>query len=246
MTEHAFSYKVDWNEQEVVKIEKKRTEFVIKTDQEKIFSSKAVIVAAGAVENELKVKGEKEFTNQGVSYCAICDGFLFTEKEVVVVGGGYSALEAALYLSNIAKKIYLIHRRDSFRAELEIVEKVKSNSKITLFLNSVVIEIGGKKRVEKVIIQKLSDNSQKELLVQAVFPCVGLTPYSHFIHQLGVCDFQNYIRVKTDCSTSVPGLFAAGDIARSEEKKIKQIVTAISEGAVAAQSAIRYLNQIKK
>ena len=241
MTEHACHYEIDWQFEELIKLEKKESEFIIKTNGGKIFASKAVIIAAGAIENKLGIKGEAEFTNTGVSYCAICDGFLFRNKEVAVVGGGYSALETALYMSNVASKVYLIHRRDSFRAEKEIAERVKNDPKIVLFLNSILTEIKGEKTVEKIVINQ--PTGQKELAVRAVFPCIGLLPYSQFVHQLGICDHQNYITIKEDGSTSVPGLFAAGDVARSTEKKIKQIVTAVSEGAVAAQSVIEYLKQ---
>src|SRR5205085_6802588 len=116
-------------------------------------ASKTIIVASGASENKLGIKGEKELTNRGVSYCAICDGFLFRGQEVVVVGGGYSALETALYLSNITSKVYLVHRRDDFRAEKEIVEKVKDNCKIVLLLNSVLVEIKGQNKVEKLVMR---------------------------------------------------------------------------------------------
>ncbi|CAG8792091.1 9138_t:CDS:2 [Cetraspora pellucida] len=195
------------------------------------FMTKTVIIASGTIENELGVPGEKEFTNQGVSYCAICDG------------GGYSALEAALYLSNLASKVYLIHRRDNFRTEREIVERVEKNPKIILITNSVVKEICGQDKVEKLIIHRLDNNRERELPVEAVFPQIGLSPLSGFAHQLGVCDPQCYIKIKEDCSTEIIGLFAAGDAARSHPEKIKQIVTAAAEGAVAAQAVIKYLEK---
>jgi len=200
-----------------------------------------VIIASGAIENKLGIKGEKKFTNCGVSYCAICDGFLFRNQEVAVVGGGYSALETALYMSNVASKVYLIHRRDSFRAEKAIVERAQNDPKITFFLNSIPTEIKGEAAVESIIINH--PQGEKELAVRAVFPCIGLLPYSKFAHQLGIRDHQNYIAIKEDCSTVVSGLFAAGDVARSTKKKIKQIVTAVAEGAIAAQAVIEYLNQ---
>jgi thioredoxin reductase (NADPH) len=162
------------------------------------------------------------------------------------VGGGYSALETALYMSNVASKVYLIHRRDSFRAEKEIVERVKNDPKIALFLNSIITEIRGQEAVEEVIIQKAKDSCRLQKLsvsVQAIFPCIGLLPYSEFVHQLGICDHQHYITIKDDCSTAIPGLFAAGDVARINENKIKQIVTAVAEGAIAAQSVIKYLDK---
>src|SRR4051794_28655084 len=242
MTEHAKYYKIDWQIQEVLQLTKQDNNFILKTNEKNIFTSKAVIIASGAVENKLGIKGEKEFTNRGVSYCAICDGFLFRDKEVAVIGGGYSALETSLYMSNVTSKVYLVHRRESFRAEKEIVEKVKNNPKIFLFLNSFLKEIQGKKGVERVIIS--NKDGEKVLEVKAVFPCIGLLPYSDFTHELGICDSQNYIAINDDCSTAVPGLFAAGDVARMNQKKIKQIVTAVAEGAIAAQSVIKYLEKL--
>ncbi|CAG8497058.1 4403_t:CDS:1 [Ambispora leptoticha] len=241
MTEHAKYYEIDWEQGEVTKVEKKNKRFIVKTNEANIFNSKAIIIASGAIENKLKIKGEEELTNLGVSYCAICDGFLFREKVVVVVGGGYSALETVLYMSNIASKVYLVHRRTDFRAGKEIVEKVKNNSKIVIFSNSILDEIVGNQKVEKVIISNLISNEISELSTDAVFPCIGLSPLSNFTHELGICDQQNYIFIRDDCSTLVPGLFAAGDVARNNENKIKQIVTATAEGAIAAQSVIKYL-----
>ena len=217
---------------------------MVKTSEGNSFIGKAIIIASGAIENELGIKGEKEFTNLGVSYCAICDGFAFRGKEVVVVGGGYSALETVLYMSNVASKVYLIHRRAEFRAEKEIVIKAKNNPNVTFFLNSVLTEVRGGKVVEEVIVSNLVGQKNK-LLVSGVFPCIGLSPFSSFAHQLGICDSEKYVAIREDCSTSIPGLFAAGDVARQSEKKIKQIVTAVAEGAIAAQSVISYLKKEK-
>jgi len=244
MTEHTKYYEVDWKQEEVSKLEKKEKEFGVSTNEGNTFTGKTIIIASGAIENKLGIKGEREFTNLGVSYCAICDGFLFRGKDIAVVGGGYSALETALYMSNVASKIYLVHRRTDFRAEKEILATAKSNSKIIFLLNSVVTEIQGNEAVEKIIVNNSTDNKDSELLVNAVFPCIGLSPFSNFAHELGICDQQNYIAIADDCSTKIPGLFAAGDVARANEKKIKQIVTAIAEGAIAAQSAIKYLEKV--
>lgn len=241
MTNHVKSYEIDWKYEEVIRLRKEEGKFILKTVEENIFTSKSVIVASGAIEKELSIKGEREFFNLGVSYCVICDGFLFRGKNIAIVGGGYSALEAALYMSNIASKVYLIHRSSEFRVEKEILENAKNDPKITFFLNSFLTEIKGKNSVEKVVFK--DEKGKKELLVSAVFPCIGLSPLSDLVHELGVCDQQKYIKIKEDCLTSIPGLFAAGDVARANEKKIKQIVTAVAEGAIAAQYAIKYLKE---
>jgi thioredoxin reductase (NADPH) len=225
----------------VIKLKKEGGKFVLKTAEKNTFTSKSVIVASGTIEKELNVEGEEKFFNLGISYCVICDGFLYRAKNVAIVGGGYSALEAALYMSNIANEVYLIHRASDFRVEKEILGRVKNDPKITFFTNSFLVKIEGQKTVEKIIFK--SGEKIEMLTVGAVFPCIGLSPLSDLVHELGVCDQQKYIRIKEDCSTSVPGLFAAGDVARTNEKKIKQIVTAVSEGAVAAQYAIKYLKE---
>ncbi|CAG8544599.1 6696_t:CDS:10, partial [Racocetra fulgida] len=227
-----------------LKLEKKEKNFIVKTGEGNNFTSRAIVIASGAVEKELGIEGEKKFTNLGVSYCAICDGFLFRNQEVAVVGGGYSALETALYMSNVAKKVYFIHRRSEFRAEPEIVIQAQNNLKIIFLLNSVLTEIQGSEAVEKVLVSNLANNEKSELLVKAVFPCIGLAPFSSFAHELGVCDQENYIAIKDDCSTAVSGLFAAGDVARPTPNKIKQIVTAVAEGAIAAQSDFVVLENI--
>ncbi|KLL02778.1 MAG: thioredoxin reductase, partial [Mycoplasmataceae bacterium CE_OT135] len=212
------------------------------------YSSKAVIIASGTVENKLKVPGEEEFTNFGVSYCAICDGFLFRDKVVAVVGGGYSACEAALYLSNVAKKVYLIHRREQFRVDQEIEQQIKQNPRIKLILNTTISEIGGEtekqKKITHLILKNLQEKNEK-LVVNALFPCIGLLPYTNFLHNLDVCDGNyHYVVVNEKCATKIPGLFAVGDVIHPE--RIKQIVTAAGDGAVAAQAVTEYLRKISK
>jgi thioredoxin reductase (NADPH) len=221
--------------------------FEIKTKNATYFS-RTTIIASGTVENKLRVPGEQEFTNFGVSYCAICDGFLFRNKIVAVVGGGYSACEAALYLSNIAEKTYLIHRREEFRVDQEIKQQIKNNSQIKLVLNSVISKIGGEtekqKKLTHLILKNLKEFQENKLAVNALFPCIGLLPYTNFLHNLNVFDSKNYILVDEKCMTEIPGLFAVGDIIRPE--RIRQVVTATSDGSIAAQAITEYLRKINK
>lgn len=199
------------------------------------------------MENKLKVPGEEEFTNFGVSYCAICDGFLFRDKVVAVVGGGYSACEAALYLANIAKTVYLIHRSESFRVDQEIEKQIARIPRIKFILNTIVTKVGGEtekqKKINYLILKNLQELKEEKLEINALFPCVGLLPYTEFVHELNVCDGKNYILVNEKCATEIPGLFAAGDVIQPE--RIRQIVTATSDGAIAAQSVIEYLRKGK-
>jgi thioredoxin reductase (NADPH) len=249
MTKHVHSYDIDRKNEEATQLTKNNQGlFEIKT-KNATYLSKTAIVASGTVENKLKVPGEEEFTNFGVSYCAICDGFLFRDKIVAVVGGGYSACEAALYLSNVAKKVYLIHRREEFRVDQEIEQQIKQNPRIKLILNAVVSEIGGEtekqKKVTYLTLKDLKGTQEKKLEVNALFPCIGLLPYTNFLHSLkNVCDEKNYILVNEKCATKIPGLFAVGDVIQPE--RIRQIVTATSDGAIAAQAVTEYLRKIGK
>ena len=233
-----------------MQLSKPTNEFIVKTNKGENFTSKAVIIASGTVENKLAIPGEKEFTNFGVSYCAICDGFLFKGQTVAVVGGGYSACEAALFLSNIAKQVYLIHRRKEFRVDQEIDQEIKKNPRIKLILNSVVGEIGGENKNEKkltyLILEKKKETTslKEKLLINALFPCIGLSPYTGFLHNLNICDGKNYIAVNEKCATKIPGLFAVGDVIRPE--RIRQIVTATSDGSIAAQAVVEYLRNLNK
>lgn len=248
ITKHALSYDVDLkDEEEVTQLIKNDQElFEVKTKNATYFS-KTVIVASGAIENKLKIPGEEEFTNFGVSYCAICDGRLFKGQIVAVVGGGYSACEAALYLSNIAEKVYLIHRREKFRVDQEIEQQIRQDPRIELILNTIISEIGGKegeqKKLAYLALKNLKEPQEKKLEINALFPCIGLLPYTNFLHNLNVCDKKNYVLVNEKCATAIPGLFAAGDIIQPE--RIRQIVTATSDGAIAAQAATEYLKRIK-
>jgi thioredoxin reductase (NADPH) len=241
MTNQVANYQIERANSEIIKVEPHGQQFNLVDNQGQSFTTKAVIIAGGTVENKLLVNGEKELTNRGVSYCVICDGFLFREQAVAIVGGGYSALEAALYMSNLCPVVYLIHRRATFKVEPEILLQLQKKPNIQFFMEANVITIKGQQRVEAIIIKQ--NNTQRELAVKAVFPCIGLVPYSKLVHQLGICDQQQYIQVKANGATDIPGIFAAGDIASTGERKIKQIVTAVAEGATAAQAAISYLEE---
>ena len=250
LVEHVRNYNIDLKDEEVILINKTAQEiFEVKT-KNALYFSKTVIIASGTEENRLKVPGEEEFTNFGVSYCAICDGYLFRGQVVAVVGGGYSACEAALYLSNIAKQVYLIHRREKLRVDQEIEQTVKQNACIKLILNSVVSEISGDAENEKklthltLVEEKKNHSIKKKLLVNALFPCVGLSPYTKFLHNLNICDSKNYITVNEKCATKIPGLFAVGDVVYPT--RIRQIVTATSDGSIAAQAVVEYLRSVNK
>lgn len=197
-----------------------------------ILESRAVILATGASHRSLGCPGEAEFRGKGVSYCATCDGAFFRGKDVAVVGGGNTALEDALFLANLCRRVYLIHRREEFRAQQAAVNAVRSRENIQLVLGEQVERISGDRLVSAVTLK-----SGRELPVSGVFIAVGLAPNTALFE--GQLDLDNgYIRAGEDCHTSLPGVFAAGDV---RTKPLRQLITAAADGAVAAVEAGKYL-----
>lgn len=202
------------------------------------FLTRTVIIATGANHRMLEVKGEKELYGKGVSYCATCDGAFYKEKTVAVVGGGDVALEDAIFLSRLCKKVYLIHRRDEFRGVKILQEKVFSISNIEVIWDSVVDEICGDNEVKAINISNVKTNDKKTLDVDGVFVAIGIVPNSHIFEKHLKLDDGNYIVATEDCKTSVEGVFVAGDV---RTKALRQIVTAVSDGANAITSVEKYL-----
>jgi thioredoxin reductase (NADPH) len=200
------------------------------------YEGKAVIIASGAEPGRLNVKGEKEFIGKGVSYCATCDGPFFTGKEVLVIGGGDSAVTEALFLSKAASRVHIVHRRDKLRAEKINEEKARANRTIDFIWNTVVQEIAGTNVVERVLLKDVKTGQIREFKVDGVFVYVGRKPNTEFV-DLDKAP-AGYIKTSNAYETSVKGIFAAGDCT---SPLWKQIVTAIGEGAKAAMSAERYL-----
>ncbi len=202
------------------------------------FLTKTVIIATGAQHRLLDVKGEKELYGKGVSYCATCDGAFYKEKTVAVVGGGDVALEDAIFLSRLCKKVYLIHRRDEFRGVKILQEKVFSINNIEIIWDTVVDEICGEGEVSSINVCNVKTNEKKSLDVDGVFVAIGIIPKSHIFEKHLQLDDGNYIVATEDCKTSVEGVFVAGDV---RTKALRQIVTAVSDGANAITSIEKYL-----
>ena len=205
------------------------------------YEFKSVIISSGASAKWLDVKGEKELQGHGVSACATCDGFFFKEKEVIVVGGGDSAMEEALFLTKFATKVYIVHRRDSFRASKIMQDRVLGNDKIEVLWNKEVTEIHGSESVESVSLSDTKDGSSSEVNIDGVFMAIGHTPNVDFLDGLVELDEKGYVKTgfTTETSTSVPGVFAAGDVADSI---YRQAVTAAGTGCQAAIDAERWLD----
>ena len=204
------------------------------------YEFKTVIIASGASARWLGVDGEKELQGYGVSACATCDGFFFKEKEVAVVGGGDSAMEEALFLTKFAKKVYIIHRRDQFRASQIMQDRVLNHEKIEVVWNSTVEKINGEGAVSSILIKDTIDSSEKELNLDGVFVAIGHDPNVGFLDGFIELDDKGYIKTgfTTETSTSVPGVFAAGDVADSI---YRQAITAAGTGCQAAIDAERWL-----
>ena len=204
------------------------------------YEFKTVIIASGASARWLGVDGEKELQGYGVSACATCDGFFFKEKEVAVVGGGDSAMEEALFLTKFAKKVYVIHRRNQFRASQIMQDRVLNHEKIEVVWNSTVEKINGEGAVSSILIKDTVDSSEKELNLDGVFVAIGHDPNVGFLDGFIELDDKGYIKTgfTTETSTSVPGVFAAGDVADSI---YRQAITAAGTGCQAAIDAERWL-----
>ena len=205
------------------------------------YEADCVIVATGAVPRKLGIPGEAEFTGRGVSWCATCDGALYKEKIVAVVGGGDAAVEEAMFLTKFASRVHLIHRRDEFRATKCIQERCQVNPKVEEHLSRVPVEVIGEDgKVAAVRLQSTRDEPEEILPVQGVFIFVGVHPVSELVNDLVKLTDNGYITIDHDGRTSVPGLFAAGDVTDSE---LKQVITAAAKGASAAFEALRYIDE---
>lgn len=206
-----------------------------------IFKAKSVIIATGAQAKKLEIKGEEEFKGRGVSYCAICDGAFYKDKVVAVVGGGNAAIEEAMYLTKFAQKVYIIHRRDELRADRIVCERAVKNEKIEFVLSTIPLEINGTNTVEKIILKDLKTNEVKELGVNGVFPYIGFSPnVDNFNGQLQQ-NAQGFIETDVNMQTSIKGVFAAGDVRNTP---LRQVITAASDGAVAACNAVKYIESL--
>lgn len=213
----------------------------IVTDSDR-FLGKAVIIATGAVNRKLGVPGEVEYAGRGISWCAICDGAFYRDQEVIVVGGGNSALEEAVYLAGMASKVKIIHRRQQFRADKLAVERAQQHDKIEFILDSVVETFHGEAgRLTGVTVRNVITGETKWISASGAFLYVGMDPVSDMVKDLVALE-NGYIVTNERMETSVKGIYAAGDV---RVKSLRQIVTATSDGAIAAQNAISYIESLK-
>ncbi|PLX21669.1 hypothetical protein C0584_02010 [Candidatus Parcubacteria bacterium] len=239
---HVKSFGTEIKANKVLAIKKKEDKFFINLDNDEVLESKTVLLATGTKHRHLGVPGEKEFLGKGVSYCATCDGFFYRGKTVAVIGGSNSAAAAASHLGNIADKVYIVYRKEKIRAEHFWQKTIAANPKIEIINNTNVLEIKGSMMLEELVLDNEYQGS-KNLKVNGLFVEIGLDPNVELIEDLDVdLNYEGFIKIRPDGKTSLPGLWAAGDITDGSNS-FRQIVTAASEGAIAADSISHCLKQ---
>ncbi len=241
MEKQARRFGLEFSSSHVNSIEAKNQKLIVYTDSGDI-AARAVIIATGAQPQLLKVSGERELTGRGVSYCATCDGAFFRGKKVAVVGGGDAAVEEAMFLTRFAARVFIIHRRDELRATKVVQKKAFKNHKIEFIWNNVVEEITGKDAVEGVLVRNVRSGEKKLLDVEGVFIYVGSSPNSALVKETVMLDDKGYILTDENMLTTCKGIYAAGDV---RNKLLRQVVTAVADGAVAAVAAEKYLEEMK-
>jgi thioredoxin reductase (NADPH) len=241
MEEQAKRFGLEVVSQEVVEVKLEGERKLVKTD-ESTYLCDALIICTGTEYRKLGIPGEKEFTGKGVSYCATCDAAFFKDSQIVVVGGGDSALTEALFLTKFAKELTIIHRRDALRGTKIYQERVLSNPKIKMLWNSVVQKIKGDSIVRSIVIKNVKTGEIDEFNTEGVFLFVGVSPRTQFLKNLITFDEAGYIVTDENCETSIKGIFAAGDC---RKKLLRQIATAVGDGATAAFATEKYLEERK-
>lgn len=210
---------------------------------DKQYHARAVIITTGAEYRKMGVPGEAELTGRGVSYCAVCDGAFFRQKEIIVIGGGDSAVEEGAYLTRFADKVTVIHRRDELRAQKILQDRAFANEKMEFIWNATVKEVNEKDgKIGSVTLVSTEDGSEREFETDGMFVYIGMDPLTAPFAKLGILDDNGYIETNEIMETSVPGIYAAGDV---REKLLRQIVTATGDGSIAAQAAQQYIEQLK-
>ena len=209
--------------------------------EDEVYESKTVIIATGAFHRQLNVPGEAEFNSRGVSYCAVCDGAFFRDEDLLVVDGGDSAVEEAIFLTQFAKSVTIVHRRDQLRAQKVLQDRAFANEKISFVWDSVVEAIhGDERKVTGVTFKNIKTGETSQADFGGIFIYVGLDPVSEFVADLGIRDESGWIVTDDHMKTSVAGIYAIGDV---RQKDLRQITTAVGDGAIAGQEAYKYITE---
>lgn len=235
--DHAEKFGMEVQYAEVEGVDLENTLKTVQTSEGE-FQAKALIIATGSIHNKLEVTGEDEFSGRGVSYCAVCDGAFFRDKELVVVGGGDAAVEEGTYLTRFASKVTIIHRRDELRAQKILQERAFANDKMEFLWNNTVEEIKGNGLVGSIVLKDVKTDKVSEKSVDGVFIYVGLTPNTQFLENVLPSDDQGHLHVNLNMETRFPGVYAAGDVRQSSAR---QVASAVGDGATAAIFAEKYI-----
>lgn len=242
MYESSTQFGAEYTYGTVDKIEDNGVVKTVTTDME-TYETKAIIIATGSEYKKLGTAGEEEYSGRGVSYCAVCDGAFFKNKHVVVVGGGDSAIEEGIYLTQLADKVTVVHRRDQLRAQKIIQDRAFANDKMDFIWNSNVEEIqGDEQKVNGVKIKNNQTGAETQLDASGVFIYVGVLPMTDQFTNLGILDDQGWVETNDQMETKVPGIFAIGDV---RDKKLRQITTAVGDGGIAGQGVFNYIESLK-
>lgn len=225
----------------IEKVKFTNTEKIVETD-DYIYKPKAVIIATGASPRKLPAKNAEEFEGKGIHYCAVCDGAMYQDKVVAVVGGGNSALEEAIFLTNFAKKVYIIRRYDYFRGEKAVLEAVEKNEKIEILYNEDLIAVEGSEFLERAVIKNTLNGEEKKIELDGIFGSIGNEPMVNLFKEYIDVNERNFIITDEHMRTNVEGVYAVGDV---REKEYRQITTAVADGTIAALEAEKYINKIK-
>lgn len=241
--QHAQSYDLDILTQEVSEIIPGADFHSVKLSNGEILKTDSVIMAMGGNPRKLNIPGENEYYGKGVSYCAVCDGFFFRDKTVVVIGGGDTAAEEALYLSKLTRKVYIAHRRDALRASMILQQRIFSECKIEMLWNTIVTEIrADSEGVNGVQLKDTQESTTKELAVNGAFIFIGFVPNNELVPAGIKMTTEGYVVTDRKCETNIPGIFAIGDLM---EKYARQIITAAADGCTAALAAAHYVEAKK-
>lgn len=244
MFEHAKKFGAEYAYGDVTEIIDGEQYKVIKSGA-KEYKTRTIIISTGAEYKKMGVPGEQELTGRGVSYCAVCDGAFFKDKELIVVGGGDSAVEEGMYLTRFASKVTVVHRRDKLRAQKILQDRAFANEKMNFIWNKTVKQVNGNddQKVESLTVVDTQDGTETDLKTDGIFVYVGMLPLTKPFAALNILNENGYIETNERMETAVPGIYAAGDV---REKMLRQIVTATGDGSIAAQAAQGYIEELKE
>lgn len=242
LQEQAESFGTEVEMEEITRIDKAEDGIFHLQTEDTEYEALAVILATGLRRREMNVPGEQPLIGSGISFCAVCDGAFFRGQDVAVYGGGNTAVEDAIFLTGLCRKVTVIHRRDRFRAEQKLVDELKSRDNVELQMQKTITAVHGEKVITGITLRDTETGEEQELPVNALFVAIGQVPYGKTFENLVKTDEAGYYEVGENCASTVDGVFVAGD---GRSKSVRQLTTAVGDGAVAATNACRYVDRLR-